>query len=389
MDGPWGIRPNRNPGGWPWQDEPGRIRPNRIPGKQPGRSRRDGPGRLQPNRRPGRSQLLGRQPGRPQQDEKPGGHRQGEALGRCRQGVEPGRRRQGEALGRRRQGEELGLRRQREELGRRKELGRCEELGQLRDGLLASRGLWNGLQALKGGRSLLPPPPPPFPRTGCRSFFSRHRGCCSFVSHNWGCSRFFSRHWRLCSFDSRHWRHCSFDSCHWRHCSFVGRHLGHSSLLCWGTSQEPRKLPKRQVIQPPHPPPVEGLIQGTIKKVLECCMVEPQPLCRVIELLGKLPYVSALLTEGAQGLKLEDALVEGAGQCGGWWRTVQTLPPLSPHDGGFVLSGTGEGRGRGPKCRRLKGFLFTKIKQTNKNYPVGEKQTGWLAGKAGQDTDDI
>ncbi len=37
---------------------------------------------------------------------------------------------------------------------------------------------------------------------------------------------------------------------------------------------------------------------------------------------------------------------------------------------------------RGHKCRRLKGFLFTIIKQTNKNYPVGEKQTGWLAGKA-------
>ncbi len=98
--GPWGIRPNRNPGGWPWRDEPGRIRPNRIPGKQPGWSRRDGPGRLRPNRRPGRSQLLGRQPGWPQQDEKPGGHRQGEALGRRRQGEVLGRRRQGEAHGR-------------------------------------------------------------------------------------------------------------------------------------------------------------------------------------------------------------------------------------------------------------------------------------------------
>ncbi len=88
---------------------------------------------------------------------------------------------------------------------------------------------------------------------------------------------------------------------------------GTPTLFRWGTSQETHKLPKRQVIQPPHPPPVEGLIQGTIKEVLECRMVEPQPLCRVAELLGKRPYVSALLTEGAQGLKLEDALVEGAG----------------------------------------------------------------------------
>ncbi len=38
---------------------------------------------------------------------------------------------------------------------------------------------------------------------------------------------------------------------------------------------------------------------------------------------------------------------------------------------------------RGPKCRKLKGSLFRIIKQTNKNYPVGEKQTGWL-DKAGQ-----
>ncbi len=43
-----------------------------------------------------------------------------------------------------------------------------------------------------------------------------------------------------------------------------------------------------------------------------------------------------------------------------------------------TLSGIEDGRGWGPKCRRLKGFLFRIIKQTNKNYPVGEKQTGWL-----------
>ncbi len=33
--------------------------------------------------------------------------------------------------------------------------------------------------------------------------------------------------------------------------------------------------------------------------------------------------------------------------------------------------------------QEVKGLLFRKIKQTNKNYPVGEKQTGWL-DKAGQ-----
>ncbi len=86
-----------------------------------------------------------------------------------------------------------------------------------------------------------------------------------------------------------------------------------SSLRHWGTSQEPHKLPKRKVIQPPHPPPAEGLIEDTVEHVLQCRMVEPQPLCCIAELLGKHPNVSALLTEGAQDPELEDALIEGAG----------------------------------------------------------------------------
>ncbi len=32
--------------------------------------------------------------------------------------------------------------------------------------------------------------------------------------------------------------------------------------------------------------------------------------------------------------------------------------------------------------QEVKGLFIYNIKQTNKNYPVGEKQTGWLAGKA-------
>ncbi len=148
-DGPARIRPNRNPGGWPgrdWWDEPGRLQPNKDPG--------------------------GRGPWTARQDEKPGRHRQREAHGR---------RRQGEALRRCRQD---------------------EELGRLRGSLPASRGLCNGLQALKGGRSL---PPPPFPRAGCRSFFGRHWGCCSFDS----C------HWRHCSSVSHHWGNCILFSLHW------------------------------------------------------------------------------------------------------------------------------------------------------------------------------
>ncbi len=53
-----------------------------------------------------------------------------------------------------------------------------------------------------------------------------------------------------------------------------------------------------------------------------------------------------------------------------------------------MCQGWGEWMRRGLKCRLWATYLI-KIKQTNKNYPVGERQAGWLAGKAGQDTDDI
>ncbi len=33
--------------------------------------------------------------------------------------------------------------------------------------------------------------------------------------------------------------------------------------------------------------------------------------------------------------------------------------------------------------QEVKGLFIYNNKQTNKNHPVGEKQTGWLAGKAG------
>ncbi len=50
------------------------------------------------------------------------------------------------------------------------------------------------------------------------------------------------------------------------------------------------------------------------------------------------------------------------------------------------MSGIEDGRGRGPKCRRLKGFINNnkQNKQTNKNHPVGEKLTGWLASRQGR-----
>ncbi len=107
---------------------------------------------------------------------------------------------------------------------------------------------------------------------------------------------------------------------------------GTPANFAWGMSQELHKSPKPQVVQPPHPPPVEVLIKGTVEEVLEGHIIVPQPLCYTTELRGKLPHVSALLTEGAQSLKLEDALVERAGEKGGWWM-AQALPLLSPHNG--------------------------------------------------------
>ncbi len=107
----------------------------------------------------------------------------------------------------------------------------------------------------------------------------------------------------------------------------VGSRSGLSSGLCglpdwsglWNSLQELHKFPRRQVFQPPHSSPVEGLLKVTIEEVLEGCIVVPQALGCPTEPQGKLPHISALLTEGAQGLKLKDALVEGAADVRGWW----------------------------------------------------------------------
>ncbi len=38
-----------------------------------------------------------------------------------------------------------------------------------------------------------------------------------------------------------------------------------------------------------------------------------------------------------------------------------------------------------PIAGGITGFLLITKNKTNQNHPVGEKQTGWLAGKAGLD----
>ncbi len=95
--------------------------------------------------------------------------------------------------------------------------------------------------------------------------------------------------------------------------------LRHTSRPSWGTWQKLHKLTKRQVVQPPHPPYAEGLLKGTVEEVLEGRIIVPPALCCPTERQGKLPHVGALLTDGTQGLKLEDALVEGAADVRGWW----------------------------------------------------------------------
>ncbi len=41
--------------------------------------------------------------------------------------------------------------------------------------------------------------------------------------------------------------------------------------------------------------------------------------------------------------------------------------------------------GEDPIAGGTTGFLLITKNKTNKNHPVGEKQTGWLAGKSGLD----
>ncbi len=79
------------------------------------------------------------------------------------------------------------------------------------------------------------------------------------------------------------------------------------------------QIPQTSGVPDPHSPPVEGLLKGTIKEVLEDCIIVPQALGCPTEPQDKHPHVGALLTEGAQGLKLEDASVEGAADVRGWW----------------------------------------------------------------------
>ncbi len=60
--------------------------------------------------------------------------------------------------------------------------------------------------------------------------------------------------------------------------------------------------------------------------------------------------------------------------------------------GQFVLSGLGKGMRRGLNGAREWALLINnKIKQNNKNYPVGEKQDSWQGltrqGRAGQEQD--
>ncbi len=51
-----------------------------------------------------------------------------------------------------------------------------------------------------------------------------------------------------------------------------------------------------------------------------------------------------------------------------------------------MCQGWGNGRGRGPKCRRLKGFINNnKQNKRTKTTPAGKAELD----KAGQDTDDI
>ncbi len=78
-------------------------------------------------------------------------------------------------------------------------------------------------------------------------------------------------------------------------------------------------------MQPRHSPPVEALIKGTVKEVLEGRIIEPQPLYCTTELQGKPTDICPPLTEGAQGLELEDVLVEGAGEGGGRRKPFQGL----------------------------------------------------------------
>ncbi len=108
--------------GWGRRVEPGRLRQFKSPSRRPGWSQRDRPGRLQPKKNPSE------QPGwdwrdRPHSKLEWGWQNRKHECGRHDRELEHGWSRQGEELGWSRH--------------------QCKEVGRLRDGLLASRGLWS------------------------------------------------------------------------------------------------------------------------------------------------------------------------------------------------------------------------------------------------------
>ncbi len=125
---------------------------------------------------------------------------------------------------------------------------------------------------------------------------------------------------------------------------------------------------------------MDRLIKAGVKNVLELCVADVEPLRYKQELVSKILHTGSPLSKRKEPPALRSHLMSG-----GAWRWEQEDAHCSAESsfGGFVLSGIGEGKRTRTQMQEVKGLLFRIIKQTNKNYPVGEKQTGWL-DKAGQ-----
>ncbi len=87
-----------------------------------------------------------------------------------------------------------------------------------------------------------------------------------------------------------------------------------------------------------------------LKRSLRAASLYPKPSAAPLNLRAN--FLTSVLTEETQGLKLEYALVEEAADVRGWW-TVWAHSPLSPHLAVWFRHVAWREMRRGLKCRRM------------------------------------
>ncbi len=146
----------------------------------------------------------------------------------------------------------------------------------------------------------------------------------------------------------------------------------------------PRWLPEGQYPQHSHLPSRDMLIKTGVKDVLELCIADVESLCYKQELVRKFLHTGSPLPKRKEPPVLSCHLMSrGAGR----WEQEDAHCSAESSFGWLVRSVRyGEWMRARTQIQEGKGiFINNNINNTNKNYPIWEKQTGWTRqGKARQ-----